>query len=139
MKARVELQSLRRGISQSELVRGAIDKDLILHAENDEEISATEIAIRQRKERLSLMTPKDGHASGMIPVGAWETIEKELAKYKNLGVLSEKDWESWIRRLAENKASIDDDNPEKERLSEKFDLLTNKLKGMRKKWRGVAK
>lgn len=127
MKARIESVSLRKGESQSELVRLAIDEYLLKHAESEEERKASEIATRQRRERINLMQPKDGFKTEMQVFGAWATIKKARKGFEELGILISEDFDAWIKRLEENKTSIDPENPERIRIQKKFDLLIARL------------
>lgn len=134
MKARIETISLKLGETQSEIVRLAIDNFLQTHSSDDREKNASAIAARQRRERINLMQPKDGHRTVMQVIAAWATIQKERKEFEDMGSIGVLDFDSWIRRLEENKTAIDPDNPERERIEEKCDFLIAKLKRERGKY-----
>ena len=134
MKARVETMALQLGETQSEIVRLAIDRFLQTHASSDRERSASEIAARQRRERINLMQPKDGHRTAMQVIAAWATIQKERKEFESIGSIGILDFDSWIRRLEENKIAIDPDNPERERIEQKCDFLIAKLRKERERY-----
>ena len=128
MKARIEIMALRRGEPQSEIVRLSIDDFLQKHAASDGEKNAAEISSRQRRERINLMQPKDGYKTAMQLLGAWQTIKKERKAFEELGIINAKDFDAWVRRLEENRDAIVTENPEYERMAEKFNMLIVQLR-----------
>jgi len=127
MKYMIEDQAFKLKITQSQLVRSATEEFLANHAETEQEKEFAELVMRQRRERLGLMKPKDGYKSEMVIFGAWQTIEKARKELERLGILDAEDFDAWIKRLEENKISIDPENPERSRIQRKFNLLITRL------------
>ncbi len=125
-KDRLEEAARQTERSQASIVREALDMQLITILQNSEKmVAASELSIRQRKERVDLRPAKDTHLTGMKPAQAWDTILKEKRVYA--GRLTIKDFDAWIARLEKNKRSIDPENPEYERVMEKYDIYIAEL------------
>ena len=119
--------------TMSEIVRqGTWDRIEELGKCEPEILEAAKIAIRERKVRLSLMKPKSRHRAMMQPIQAWNSIEVEREEYKKLGLITPEVFDSWITMLEENKASIEDDNPEYKLICDTFDTLILKLREQRR-------
>lgn len=128
MKYSIEDQAFKLKLTQSQLVRFAIEEFLESHAETEQEKEFAELVARQRKERLGLMRPKDGFRTEMQISGAWQTIQKAKKEYKDMGILASYHYDLWIRRLEENIESLDSDNPAKEVAVKSYRALIEILK-----------
>lgn len=135
MKYSIEDQAFKLKLTQSQLVRSAIEEFLQTHAETEQEKEFAELVARQRKERLGLMKPKDGFRTEMQINGAWQTIQKAKEAYKDMGILASYHYNLWIRRLEENIESLDDDNPAKEVAVKSYQALIGILRAEKEKLR----
>ena len=134
-KDRLEEAARELEMSQASIVREALDLHLIdVLAAHEKMVAASELAIRQRRERMDLGPAKDTHSTGLKPAQAWGAIKKEWKIYGDDDALTEKDFDDWIRMLEENKQSIDPSNPGRERVMEKYDIYIGRLREERKKY-----
>ena len=134
-KDRLEEAARELEVSQASIVREALDlhlKDVM--AAHERIVAASELAIRQRRERMDLGPAKDTHKTGLKPAQAWQAIKKEWAIYGDDEALTVLDFDDWIRMLEENKQSIDQDNPGRARVMEKYDIYIGRLKEERKRY-----
>ena len=113
--------------SMSDIVRTATFQYLAKWSPDAAEVMAAEISLRARKERIKLEKAKDQYRTRMKPVQAWRTVQEERAEYERCNILERADYDAWIERLQSNKDSIEEDNPERERILRKFDLLIEQL------------
>ena len=72
--------------------------------------------------------PTYGYKTAMQLLGAWQTIKKERKAFEELGIINAKDFDAWVRRLEENRDAIVTENPEYERMAEKFNMLIVQLR-----------
>jgi len=82
---------------------------------------------RVARERIGLEKAKDQYRARMKPFQTWRTVLEEKEECIKYGVLEREDYDAWIERLEGNKDSIEESNPEGERILRKFDLLIEQL------------
>lgn len=131
LKKIVERIAFRDGISQSELARRAVREYVVSHSTDEWERKAAKIATRREKEMIKLAQPKDGYRTEMQVKSAWDTIVKQRAYAKKIGVYRRASYGPWIRRLEENVESIDEDNPEGRVAIGSLQILIEKLEDER--------
>ena len=119
--------------TMSELVRTATFEYLKDLSPTDAEIEAADISLRARKERVKLEKPKDKYKTSMKPFQAWRTILEEKGECEKYNVLQYDDYDAWVERLLDNKDSIEEDNPVRERILRRLDLLIAQLVEEQKK------
>ena len=134
LKVRIDMLALRLGKTQSEVMRMAVGAILKENAISESEIAAADIAMRERRELINLMDAKSEFRSSMLLSAAWEAVETDRRKLEKLGPLMVEDFDSWIRLLGKNKASVEPGNPQRERLHKRFDVLIARLASERKKY-----
>ena len=135
MKYRIEHLAFRKRIKQSVMARFAMDEYLAKYADEEDDKGFVEMMTRQQQEKMNLARPKDTHTSRMIPIQAWKSIRLEQKEYDIAGVLRDEDFDAWIDCLEQNKASIEQTNPEYERIIGTFDLLIAKLRQEREEYK----
>ncbi|MBD3321888.1 MAG: ribbon-helix-helix domain-containing protein [Chitinivibrionales bacterium] len=127
-KYMLEDMSHELGITQSELIRRALDQYFQDHLEPGDDLEAVKIMARQRKERLGLLRPKDTFKTEMQIASAWDTIVKMKGKYRTMGVLGPDNYDAWIDRLQGNIDAIDPDNPMLDTMTRVANDLISELK-----------
>ena len=126
--AQLQKVAMKSGITLSDLVRKAILSyltSLPYLSETEREVMVR--ANRKRERKLEMDLPIDMHDGAMKLITIWDSIEKEKANLKRIGILTEKDYDSWIKLLEANKKPLSK-YEDGERLVEKLNMLIQKLK-----------
>ena len=130
-KAIIERMAYGGGLTQSELVRSAIDEFLVSHSTDEWERKAAEVAAQRRKETVKLAQAKDSYKTEMQISSAWDTILNSREKFSQMGVLGRYHYATWIDRLEQNIVSLESSNPDKDMATKTYQKLIEKLKGER--------